>query len=263
MSAALVALPSLETIRLVVDRLSSLPFGAAYRRLSSLPFGAAYRRIPGRRASKKSKRALVGTRTELHALAKSQPRDSYGFSDYDAFVSDYQWLINVPLSLFTSPPHFPPQPRMAAAWSGASCNASPAPPLFPPRRVDVRLVVDLDANTNGHGRPHDEGYDRYFASSSWVLDWYAAVSGYEREVKGYEILGGIDSDPDFEPDCLDTLSDGSGPDSAYASTKKKKKRSKIWTKKAAKKNRGKGAKEDESCSEYCPSDCPEDDPPSD
>ncbi|KAK8029730.1 hypothetical protein PG993_011021 [Apiospora rasikravindrae] len=247
--AALAALPTLQTLCLVVDRLFSVPFGIAHRRIP--------RRIPN----------LVGTRTELRALAKSQPRDAYGFSDYDAFVVygggggdnkrklGYEWPIEIRPVRPPGPERDAPHPRQQ-------------PPLFsfPRCRVDVRLVVDLDSNANARGggerlRIPDEktagyttgGYDRYFARDSAVLDWYADVSGHARGIRGYEEvsadgkvvqIGGID-DTDFvipgdAATDLDQLSSGSsmGSDSdsqdELLEKEEKKKRPMIGSKKALK-----------------------------
>ncbi|KAK8062652.1 hypothetical protein PG997_014749 [Apiospora hydei] len=255
--AALTALPSLQTLRLVVDRLFRVPFGIAYRR------------IPRRKTN------LVGTRTELRALAKAQPRDAYGFSDYDAFVVaaagddddkkkklGYEWPIKVPGALFVHAAAstddglpwkrvlpFPRYDRFARVVR-RELRRLLRPPLFSGRRVDVRLVVDLDSNANARSRGarlrvpdetktsglFDEktagsttgGYDRYFASELSVLDWYADVSGHEREVKGYEKGVSADGkvvqvdeigDPDFvvpaDAPEVDELSNNSG-DGSYS-----------------------------------------------
>lgn len=273
------------------------------------------------------------THTQLHDLAESQPRDAFGFSDYTAFVvtGGYQWPVDFPRSPFysTHQPDRTPFPGPPGAPTELPFNKYDpffrqvlgelrhlaSLPLYPHRRVDVRLVVDLDSNANRaepllrprdyredippearherdgtlkHGEYRDEptpGYDRYFASSKHVLEWYEDVSGHARRIKGqYEDATEAERnahDPDFElPEnaVLDDLSDGSGPDSAYgAATKKKKKKKgrkprttnkKTGTnnktaKPAKTKKKGRGDEESEDCSEYLRDDCSEDDSSSD
>ncbi|KAK7911549.1 hypothetical protein PG985_014030 [Apiospora marii] len=266
LSLTLSKLPRLETIRLVVGRLFSVPFGVPYSRIKRREISAST--------------ALITTRTQLRDLAKSQPRDAYGFSDYTAFVASggYQWPIDFPFRVF-HPWHQQnptPLPRPSRTTEIPFDTYDPffhkvlgelrrlgSPPLYPPRRVDVRLVVDLDSNANRAGplmRPRDyeedipaagrpehnaavpygeyrdelvPGYDRYFAVSSRnVLDWYEDVSGHARSIKGREDMTQAErdaDDPDFAPTKseLADLSDGSGPGSAYGAPKKKKRKSKA------------------------------------
>ncbi|KAK8063700.1 hypothetical protein PG996_008352 [Apiospora saccharicola] len=257
-------LRSLESIRLVVGRLFSVPFGVPYRRVKR-------QETPG-------SVALITTRTQLRDLAKSQARDAYGFSDYTAFVDigGYQWPIDFPREMFhpsdqANPTPLPGPSEMPTELPFGTYDPFfrqvlgelrrlASPPLYPHRTVDVRLVVDLDSNANGVGslmRPRDyreeisfmdrpendealrygeyrdelvPGYDRYFANLNSVLEWYEDVSGHARSIKGYENATEAErnaDDPYFVPTQadLDNLSDGSGPDSAYGyGASKKKKR---------------------------------------
>ncbi|KAK7963958.1 hypothetical protein PG988_010932 [Apiospora saccharicola] len=95
-------LRSLESIRLVVGRLFSVPFGVPYRRVKR-------QETPG-------SVALITTRTQLRDLAKSQARDAYGFSDYTAFVDigGYQWPIDFPREMFHPSDQANPTPL---AWT--------------------------------------------------------------------------------------------------------------------------------------------------
>ena len=311
-SLALKELLRLETIRLVIGRLFSVPFGVPYRRIKR-------RDISG-------STALITTRTQLRDLAKSQPRDAYGFSDYTSFVATggYQWPIDFPLTLF----HPPQQPKPTPLPGPSGTTELPfdtydpffhevlgelrrltSPPNYPQRRVRVRLVVDLDSSANGAGplmRPRDyqedipaaarhenrrvlkygeyrdeptPGYDRYFASSRLVLDWYEDVSGHARSIKGHENSTKAErdaDDPDFEPteSELANLSDGSGPDAAYEAPEQTRKPRVVNKKSTDKKNTGrktvkpaklskKAGEESNDCPKYLPPDYSEDDLTSD
>ncbi|KAK8859672.1 hypothetical protein PGQ11_010406 [Apiospora arundinis] len=198
LSEVLAALPSLQTLYLVVDRLFSIPYDYPSSRSGS---------------------DLVRSRSHLHKLAESQPRDAYGFSDYDSFCATggCLWKIEVPDDVCVDPEY---------EWSPRSVGDAPTElylsdfkecdtffrkvrmelhrllaRLPQPGEVDVRLVIDLDANVNGHQcehlrmfewpwareaatwqryfAPKVRGYDRYFASRDNARDWYYDVSGHE------------------------------------------------------------------------------------
>ncbi|KAK8859668.1 hypothetical protein PGQ11_010402 [Apiospora arundinis] len=87
----LAELPSLQTLYLVVNHLFSVPFGAAGRRITRSPrAGAAAENSTAGRG------VLVASRSKLRDLAASQPRDCYGFSDYNTFIAQWQWPIKFP-----------------------------------------------------------------------------------------------------------------------------------------------------------------------
>ncbi|KAK7995131.1 hypothetical protein PG990_013904 [Apiospora arundinis] len=173
LSEVLAALPSLQTLYLIVDRLFS---------------------FSNDHHSSRSSSEFVRSRSHLHKLAESQPRDAYGFSDYDSFCATggLPLIIEIPDDARVDPSEceWSPRPKRAAQ--------SPHPPSSPPE-VDVRLVIDLDVNGQEceHLRmlewpwareaatwqryfaPKVRGYDRYFASRDNARDWYYDVSGHE------------------------------------------------------------------------------------
>ncbi|KAK6836430.1 hypothetical protein PG987_006925 [Apiospora arundinis] len=143
-------------------------------------------------------------RSHLHKLAESQPRDAYGFSNYDDFCATggCLWKIEIPDDVCVDPEY---------EWSPRSVGDAPTElylsdfkecdtffrkvrmelhrllgRLFHPGEVDVRLVIDLDANVNGHQCEHLRMFEWPWAreAAAWqrrdnARDWYYDVSGHE------------------------------------------------------------------------------------
>ncbi|KAK7959805.1 uncharacterized protein PG986_004659 [Apiospora aurea] len=211
--AALAALPSLQTLRLVVDRLFRVPF---WCRLPPDPPPPQQHQPGGHpHGAARAGQGAAPRRVRLQRLRRLRRRRRRRRRRRQEKKLGYEWPIKVPGALFEH------------AAAGSTDDGLPWKRTLPfarydrfvrvvrrklrrvlGGRVDVRLVVDLDSNTNARGggarlRVPDEtrtsdlfdgktagsttgGYDRYFASEASVLDWYADVSGHEREVTGYE-----------------------------------------------------------------------------
>ena len=243
---------NLQTLYLVVNRLFRVPFGVTGRRIA-------------RRPTDVLAAELVASRTQLRDLVESQTRDAYGFSDYDAFIANWQWPVVVhrekaplPAMMPSGSSYFPSggvgeevelpfkeyDPHLQTILSEVRrvlAHTHPAAPGSKDTAIDVRLVVDLDSNANGKdpfmklaedGTMTDRGYDRHFCVRGSASDWYADTSGHDpRTAQGFEDdeeAEKSDSDPDFDVGDLNlnNLSDGSGSDSDYVPLGKKAKKTK-------------------------------------